>query len=122
MKIISHRDISLSRVRAASLSLFLFFLSNPPTRGPKVPYFFAARQRRKLISIPAFVLFRLFFFFFHHAGISDTLNGSLPILELISTQCLPRQLSATLASVIQLHNKKAKAYTKLTLPLSYFTT
>ena len=85
MKIISHRDISLSRVPAASL-FFLIFLTNPPTRGPKVPYFFAARQRRKLISIPAFVLFRLFFFFFHYAGISDTLNGSAHIGSDISHQ------------------------------------
>ena len=86
MKIISHRDISLSRVPAASLSVFFLFLSNPPTRGPKVPYFFAARQRRKLISIPAFVLFRLFFFFFHYASISDTLNGSAHIGSDISHQ------------------------------------
>ena len=58
--------IEISAYLACRPRLFFFeiFLTNPPTRGPKVPYFFAARQRRKLISIPAFVLFRLFFFLF----------------------------------------------------------
>jgi len=34
----------------------------------------------------AFVLFRLFFFFFHYASISDTLNGSAHIETDISYQ------------------------------------
>ena len=119
MKIISHRDIS--RLACGPRLFFFFFIQSPHSRT-KGPLFFCGETKKKAHFYTRLCFVSSFFLLFHHAGISDTLNGSLPILELISTQCFPRQLSATMASVIQLHNKKAKAYTKLTLPLSYFTT
>lgn len=56
--------IEISAYLACRPRLFFFlFLSNPPTRGPKVPYFFAARQRESSFLYPPLFCFVFFFLF-----------------------------------------------------------